>query len=61
MPHDGPAVFAGARYRNRRGQGGPVRWICEALEALGAEIGALNSIGGECSSPVWTRSLSDVM
>jgi xylulokinase len=51
--HLARAVMEGVAYH--------MRWICEAIEALGAPIGALNAIGGGCTSPVWTQILSDVM
>lgn len=51
--HLARAVMEGVAYH--------MRWICEAMEALGAPIGALNAIGGGSTSPVWTQILSDVM
>ena len=46
------AVMEGVAYH--------MRWICEAIEALGQPIGALQGIGGGCTSPVWVQILADV-
>jgi xylulokinase len=51
--HLARAVMEGVAYH--------MRWICESIEALGLPIGAINAIGGGCTSPVWTQILSDVM
>lgn len=37
-----------------------LRWIVEAMEAIGLKIGALNAIGGGSTSPVWTQIISDI-
>ncbi|MEW6567955.1 MAG: FGGY-family carbohydrate kinase [Chloroflexota bacterium] len=37
-----------------------LRWIIEAMEALGLKIGPLQAIGGGSTSPVWTQIISDV-
>ena len=37
-----------------------IRWICEALDQLGLKFGAINTIGGGSTSPVWTQIISDI-
>lgn len=37
-----------------------LRWIIEAMEALGLSIGPLQAIGGGCTSAVWTQIISDI-
>ncbi len=37
-----------------------IRWIIEAMEAIGLQINAVNAIGGGSTSPVWTQIISDV-
>jgi xylulokinase len=37
-----------------------LRWIVEAMEAIGLKVGALNAIGGGSTSPVWTQIISDI-
>jgi len=37
-----------------------LHWICEAMQASGLPVGALNAIGGGSTSPVWTQIISDV-
>jgi len=50
--HLARAVMEGVAYH--------IRWICEALEALGLKIGTINAIGGGSTSPMWTQIISDV-
>ncbi|HLB64600.1 MAG TPA: FGGY-family carbohydrate kinase, partial [Anaerolineales bacterium] len=37
-----------------------IRWILEAMEAIGLPIREANAIGGGSTSPVWTQIISDV-
>ena len=37
-----------------------LRWISEAMEAVGFTIDGYNGIGGGCSSSVWIQIISDV-
>jgi xylulokinase len=37
-----------------------LRWIVEAMEAIGLGICTVNAIGGGSTSPVWTQIISDV-
>jgi xylulokinase len=37
-----------------------IRWILEAMEAIGLPVREANAIGGGSTSPVWTQIISDV-
>jgi len=37
-----------------------IRWILEAMEAIGLPIREANAIGGGSTSPVWTQIISDI-
>src|SRR3990172_761879 len=37
-----------------------IRWILEAMEAIGLPIRVANAIGGGSTSPVWTQIISDI-
>jgi xylulokinase len=37
-----------------------IRWIIEAMEAIGLGIKGANAIGGGSTSPVWTQIISDI-
>jgi xylulokinase len=37
-----------------------IRWIVEAMEAVGLRIGSLRAIGGGSTSPLWTQIISDI-
>ena len=37
-----------------------IRWILEAMEAIGLPIRQANAIGGGSTSPVWTQIISDI-
>jgi xylulokinase len=37
-----------------------IRWIIEAMEAIGLGIEGANAIGGGSTSPVWTQIISDI-
>jgi xylulokinase len=50
--HLARAVMEGVAYH--------LRWICEALTALGFPVTTLNSIGGGSQSRTWTQIISDV-
>ena len=42
------------------GVGFHLRWILEAMQAIGLRVEQANAIGGGCTSAVWTQILSDV-
>ena len=37
-----------------------IRWILEAMQAIGLKVETLNAIGGGSTSSVWTQILSDI-
>jgi xylulokinase len=37
-----------------------LRWICEAMEHTGLQIGRIHAIGGGSTSPTWTQIISDI-
>jgi xylulokinase len=50
--HMARAVMEGVAYH--------VRWICEAMHAVGYAFEEVNAIGGGSQSPVWSQIISDV-
>jgi xylulokinase len=50
--HFARAVMEGVAYH--------IRWICESMENLGLQFGAMNAIGGGCKSDIWPQIISDV-
>lgn len=50
--HMARAVMEGVAYH--------LRWICEAMQAVGFEINGFNGIGGGCNSPLWVQIISTI-